>query len=369
MSIAYFAHELADAAVQKRVRMLSLAGRDVTLLGFERDRGGGNASSHNGVVLGRTQNRRFASRIFSVWMAIPRALRQKQAWRDAELIIARNLEMLALVTVLTRLLNPRARIVYECLDIHTMVLGDGIASKLVRVVERACLKRAALIITSSPAFERNYFRAKQNYQGRVLIAENKVLTPAATPSAPPPTQAPWIIAWCGVLRCKRSFDLLRSMATTGDVRVELWGMPALDQIPDFHEAIAASPGMRFNGAYKPEDLPAIYAAVHFSWAIDFYEAGGNSDWLLPNRLYESLCYGATPIAFAGVETARWLEAHGVGVVLGAPMEQSAAAFLSSLSAEAYNKLQGDVLRLDPDATRFTAEGCRAFADQLAGAPA
>ena len=36
MSVAYFAHELADAAVQKRVRMLTLADRQVTLLGFVR---------------------------------------------------------------------------------------------------------------------------------------------------------------------------------------------------------------------------------------------------------------------------------------------------------------------------------------------
>lgn len=368
MSIAYFAHELADAAVQKRVRMLSLAGRDVTLLGFERERGGASASAHGGVVLGRTQNRRFLSRILSVVMAIPRALGQRQAWRDAELIIARNLEMLALVTVLTRLLNPRARIAYECLDIHAMVLGNGPASKMMRAVERACLKRAALIITSSPAFERNYFRGMQNYQGRVLIAENKVLTPSAAPDAAPASQAPWIIAWCGVLRCKRSFDLLRSLAAKGVVKVELWGVPALDQIPDFHEAVAASPGVRFNGAYAPADLPAIYASAHFSWAIDFYETGGNSDWLLPNRLYESLCYGATPIAFAGVETARWLEAHGVGVVLAAPIEQTADAFLAGLDGEARLKLQDAVMRLDPAATRLTAEGCRAFAAELAGAP-
>ena len=40
--------------------------------------------------------------------------------------------------------------------------------------------------------------------------------------------------------------------------------------------------------------------VHFTWAIDFYEAGANSDWLLPNRLYEGGAHGAVPIALAGV---------------------------------------------------------------------
>jgi succinoglycan biosynthesis protein ExoL len=370
MAIAYFAHELADAAVQKRVRMLALAGREVTLLGFERDRGDPSAASaHQGIALGHTQNQRLIARVFSVLLAIPRALRVKQSWRDAELIIARNLEMLVLVSVLKTLTGSRARIAYECLDIHRVALSNGIAGRIVRAVERACLGGGATIVTSSPAFERYYFRGKQHLSSRIMLAENKVLTPANAAAPELGIEPPWIVAWCGVLRCKRSFDLLRKLATERGVRVELWGMPALDQIPDFHEAVAATPNLTFHGAYKADHLPHIYARAHFSWAIDFYEAGGNSDWLLPNRLYESLCYGAVPLAAEGVETARWLEAHGVGAVLGAPIERATDTFFAALTPDGYRRLRDATLQLPPEATRFTPESCRAFAAELAGAAA
>jgi len=369
MRIAYFAHELADAAVQKRIRMLTLAGDTVTLLGFERDRGGANGA-HDGIVLGRTQNRKLAQRGLAVIGALPRAWAVRAKWRDADTIVARNLEMLALVTLLTLFMRKRPRIAYECLDIHAAMLARGPVNTLVRAAERFCLKRTALIVTSSPAFERCYFRAIQHFGGKVLIVENKVLGGEAAQTQPV-EQEPWVIAWCGVLRCKRSFDLLRrtAAAQNGRVRIELWGSPAPDQIPDFHEAVAATPNMAFHGRYAPDALASIYAGAHFSWAIDFYEAGGNSDWLLPNRLYESLCFGAVPIAVAGVETARWLEAHSVGAVIAAPIEDNLPAFLSALTPDAYRRLRDAALKLDPSATRLNEESCRAFAAELAGAAA
>jgi succinoglycan biosynthesis protein ExoL len=371
MSVAYFAHELADAAVQKRVRMLTLADQRVTLLGFVRDRGAGAPPApEGGIVLGRTQNQRLAARVMSVLFAFPRALKVKAAWRDADLIIARNLEMLALASLLAPFSGrPRTPIAYECLDIHRLALADGLAGAFVRAIERFFLKRVATIITSSPAFERNYFRTRQRFTGRIVLAENKVLTADDVLAPQRAAAAPWIIAWCGVLRCKRSFDLLADLAANRGVRIELWGLPALDQIADFHDRVAATPNMSFHGTYAQTDLPRIYGASHFAWAIDFYEAGANSDWLLPNRLYESLCYGAAPIAVAGVETARWLEERQVGIVVPEPLAQNLAHFFQTLTPESYRPLNEATRRLEPEAIRFTPASCRAFAAQLAGMPA
>jgi hypothetical protein len=363
---------LADAAVQKRVRMLTLAGRDVKLLGFERDRGAGaRPSPHGAIVLGRTQNQRLLSRIVSVLLAVPRALKAGATWAGAELVIARNLEMLMLARIVTALAGSRTPVAYECLDIHRLALSKSVAGALVRAVERACLNGATLVITSSPAFERQYFRTRQRFRGRIVLAENKVLaeTQAGQTRASRRAQAPWSIAWCGVLRCKQSFDLLANLATTRGVRIDLWGLPALDQIADFHARVAATPNMTFHGPYTSSDLPRIYGAADFSWAIDFYEAGANSDWLLPNRLYESLCYGAAPLALAGVETARWLQERRVGVVLASPLARSLDDFFAALTVEDYQHLQEATQKLAPDATRFTSESCRAFAAELAGAPA
>ena len=370
MKVAYFAHELADPAVRKRVRMLEAGGCTVSLLGFERARGVPAARETTGHILGHTRNQRMFARIGSVILAIPRALRIQSLWRDADFFMARNLEMLILVTLLARLVKPKARVIYECLDIHRLMLSTGIVGAAIRAVERACLGSCALIVTSSPAFERNHFRRTQHFLGEIMLVENKVLALASLVS-PPPLAAgpPWIIAWCGVLRCRRSFQVLRDLATanSGRVVIQLWGTPALDQIPDFHDAVATTSGMVFRGRYEPDQLADIYAASHFAWAIDFYEAGGNSDWLLPNRLYESLAFGAAPIALAGTETALWLGAHRVGKVLDAPIEKNLGPFLADMTSDTYRSLRGAVLQLDSDLTRFTPAACRALVERLSGA--
>ncbi len=369
MKIAYFAPELADPAVRRRVGMLTDARCAVNLLGFARDRGAG-APDADGYVLGHTQNRKFVQRIFSVLGAIPRALALRRLWRDADVVLARNLEMLALVVLVTLIMRPRARIAYECLDIHRLMSSPGIAGRVLRAIERACLRRSAIVVTSSPAFEQHHFRQMQGFAGDIILAENKILPLAeAAPSlSARPEGPPWVIAWCGVLRCRKSLDLLRKLAneTNGDVRVDLWGAPALDQIPTFHDLVAGAPNMAFHGRYEARDLPAIYGRAHFAWTLDFYEAGGNSDWLLPNRLYESLAFGAVPLAVAGVETARWLSAKNVGLVFDASLERALSAFFLSLTPQAYEPFAMRVRALDQALLRETPDTCRAFAARLAG---
>lgn len=371
MCIAYFAHELSDPAVRKRVRMLTAGGARVEVLGFERGRHV-DAGDSKHYVLGRTQSGKFLARIASVFAAIPRALKLKSIWGEADVIIARNLEMLALACMLTLLAGKRTRIVYECLDIHRLMLGRGPATHLLRGIERACLARCALLITSSPAFESRYFRAIQNYRGETLIVENKALAlegaGAAAVRAQTP-RTPWRIAWCGVLRCRKSFDLLCAFAARmkGKVEIDLWGAPALDQIPHFHSALEGAPHMRFHGAYRVDDLPAIYGAAHFVWAIDYYEQGGNSDWLLPNRLYEGLRYGVPPIALSHVETGRWLTTRGVGLVLDEPVIESLAGFLAACAPAAYDELRAAAEAIDPAAIVFQRADCIALAETLSGA--
>jgi succinoglycan biosynthesis protein ExoL len=108
-------------------------------------------------------------------------------------------------------------------------------------------------------------------------------------------------------------------------------------LKDFDAQVAAAPGVTFHGAYDPSELPTIYAGVHFVWAIDYFEEGLNSDWLLPCRLYEGQLYGAVAIALRGVESGRWLADRGAGLLLDDPEREFGPA-LAAMNAEAYAEL-------------------------------
>ena len=122
----------------------------------------------------------------------------------------------------------------------------------------------------------------------------------------------------------------------GRFEIVLRGRPAYSEFADFDGFVAAEPYMRFDGPYRnPEDLAAIYGEVHFSWAIDFFEEGLNSSWLLPNRLYEGCRYGAVPIAMRATETGRFLADRHLGLLLDDAVAGALAALLGSHDIEEY----------------------------------
>lgn len=111
------------------------------------------------------------------------------------------------------------------------------------------------------------------------------------------------------------------------------GAPALAAIPDFDARVSGQRNVRFGGRYDwPLELAEIYRDVDVVWAGDFHDAGANSKWLLPNRLYEGGYYGAPPLAPADSETGRWIEAQGFGFTLTEPLEETLPAFVRSLDA-------------------------------------
>jgi succinoglycan biosynthesis protein ExoL len=317
--ILYLTFDLNDAATWRRVATLRMGGASVSLAGFHRGSPPPPRDGIHPVALGETFNGRMGRRALSVARAAASVVAATRPLPPPDIVLARNLEALALTPRLRGARGGRPpRVVYECLDIHRMMLGQGLRARTLRMLERRLLARSDLVLTSSPGFVRNYFAVHHPDGPAVEVIENKVLPGAATGTrAAAPPAPPFRLGWFGILRCSASLAWLDALtrARPGLYEVDLRGRPALDAVPGFHDTVAANPAFRFHGPYDAGDLPAIYGDVHFSWLVDRFEAGQNSDWLLPNRLYEGGAFGAVPIALAGTETARFLERHGLGLTL------------------------------------------------------
>lgn len=368
--ILYLVPNLSDPAVARRVAMFCLGGAEVDIAGFRRaDAPPAKLPLANVVELDITHDGRMLHRL----LATLRAGRGARGWAKGfarpDVIVARNLEMLVVANRLLPLWPEAPSLVYECLDIHRLMLRqDGIGAAM-RAAERRLMRRADRVIVSSPAFVANHFAGQASPP--VMLVENKVFAPDLPATGRNPVLTgnaqPIHIGWFGALRCNRSLAALLGLAEAfaGDIDVTLRGRPALTAFADFHSTAAAASHLRFGGPYRyPDDLADIYSAAHFAWAIDFFEEGQNSSWLLPNRLYEGCLNGAIPIALKGTETAAFMERLGIGVIVPDIEHQTLVELFSGMTPQRLRALATAVARLDPGLFRCSRAECVELVSQL-----
>ncbi|WP_254693217.1 glycosyltransferase [Sulfitobacter sp. SK011] len=373
MRVLYLAHDLDDPAVWRRVEMLRLGGAEVILAGFRR---GSGALPEPALVLGQTHNARMGQRVLAI---LRQRLKLHATFADLprpDVILCRNLEMLALAVPLHRRLQNDTRIslVYEVLDIHRLLIGRTWKARSLRWIERQLCQRIDNLIVSSPAFLRAYFEAYGQCTASALLVENKVLltsAPSAETGQKPSDFAPsrpLRIGWFGILRCPFSLDCLDRLtrARPGRYRITLRGRPALDALPDFHTIVDANPDMSFGGGYTyPDDLAGMYGEVDLAWLVDQYDTGSNSNWLLPNRLYESGMNQVPPIALDGTEIATRLRELGIGVILEKANVAIVTDALAALDPDAIGRLRQAQIAVAPQTWMVSEQDARALVNRIA----
>lgn len=371
VKIAYFVHDLSDPAVRRRIQMFTAGNAEVVLIGFRRSKESiENIDGIRPIDLGRTIDAKLGQRVFRLAHALTISRRLLPAIATADAFVARNLEMLALALRVRALSVRECPVTYECLDIHRMQSAKSVPGSLIRRLETSLASRASLLITSSPAFVREYFATLRGFRVPIAIVENKVLDtrqqtpPDIIPRTPGP---PWTIGWYGAIRCRKSLDILKSLTerSNGNIKIVTAGRPASAVFRDFNEQIANNPHISFLGAYRnPEDLNRLYETAHFSWAIDYFQEGDNSSWLLPNRLYESGLYGTIPLALRHTETGRWLQERNLGVPLDEPIERSLEHFFSALSVETYTRKAAEISQSERFLWTHDARDCQSIVKKI-----
>lgn len=361
MKIAYLAWDLWDPATVRRVAMLKLGGAELSIAGFRRrEHAPAQVAGTDALDLGRTFDGRLAHRAALVAVRCARAAALREVVRDADVVIARNLEMLAIAAAARRAFAPHAKLVYECLDIHRLMCGSGAASAALRALEAMLLRACSAVIVSAPAFITEYFERRHRRLPRVLLVENKLLAhgerPPSSARRPGP---PWRIGWFGNVRCRKSVELLKEIAgrANGAVEVVIRGRPSAHTLADLDALIAGAPHVRFAGAYTQADLAAIYSDVHFAWSLDFTDEGQNSDWLLPNRIYEGSFFNTPSIAERRKAIGAWLAEKGAGLLVDDPVTD-VVQMLSALTPQDYCLLEERTARIDTRALAFDADACR-----------
>ena len=335
--IAFFGHNVNDAAVRRRAIAFQRAGHEV--VGFMPHRGPMEETEWRVIDLGETKDNAYGQRIMSIIKGTRTATGHRDLLKRCDILYARNLDMLALAVWVCRQLKLTAPLIYECLDVHHRLVGRTFTATTLRRLEGALLKRCALVVISSPRFETEHFARYHAGAYKSFLVENRMIEGDAFPdrpgsfSAAPVQGTPLRIGWFGNLRCRKSLDLLLGLAQRfpNEIEIYLRGYPAPGVFQDFEAELAPYPNVKFCGRYRaPMDLEAIYAAVDVIWAGDWYEAGSNSLWLLPNRIYEGGYFATPALAPSGTQTAQWLSDRGGGLLLTEPVQTTLEATIAHL---------------------------------------
>ena len=349
-SILYLVHNLSDAAVRKRVKMLTAAGCDIEVVGFCRDATPpSDVEGAKAVAIGQTFDANLGQRVKAVLKNIPRVKFWRKKLQHTDTIVARNLEMLLLAQFASTLTGGK-RVVYESLDIHRSLLGSKLISRALRAIEGFLLSRSVLVLYSSPAFWREYFIPFHGAATPGLLIENKVLSLGPVPDGvTAEVEDPNIrtIGWFGNLRCRKSLARLKAIAdhADGGIKILVAGKPSAAEFPNFGEDIRHA-HISYHGSYTAEDLPDLYSRCQFAWSIDYFEEGQNSSWLLPNRIYESSLFNCVPIALENVETGRWLQSRCAGFLIPDDMsDQQIADRIQAMAPQSFSKMQGEVAKI------------------------
>jgi succinoglycan biosynthesis protein ExoL len=376
--LAYFGHDARETAVQRRILSLQLNGCRVIGFTFARRHQAERSSiPFDNVSLGTTVDRNYLKRLVPLARGLVAALRHARSLREADVIQARNIDMFALAVVARLLSGSKAKLVYEVLDVQRIFIGGGRVSSLIRAVERQLLKTADLLVVSSPDFIKEYFEPVQRYHGRWHLLENKISgsqIQAAPQSYVRPTglslgTEPWVIGWFGVLRCRKSLDMLAAIADElgAKVRIYIRGRLSREDISEaeFTQTIGQRPNIVFEGPYSsPEDLARIYENVHFNWSIDYTDAGANSDWLLPNRLYEGGFFGAVALSREATTTEKMVAEHDLGRSFAEPVAKNICDFLRDLDTASYSILRAGIMA-KPQALFVDETDTRVYLNRLA----
>ncbi|MGI9433700.1 MAG: hypothetical protein ACR2Q4_02520 [Geminicoccaceae bacterium] len=374
--VVYFGHDRTDSKVISRIESLRKLGFHVFGLTYHRVKfNRRHEPTWENVDLGTTADYAYLGRLQSLMIGALCLFRYRKRFVEASFVFARNIDM-ALLALFARFISgSRAPIAYEVLDVHRFFLGTRKRNRVIRAIERWVLSRVDALIVSSEGYIRNYYEPTQSYRGRWFLLENKVppgsISPVRTPPRHRPKElgAPWVIGWCGTMRCVQSLEFLTEIARRhrDTVQVYMCGYPTETGMDAFMAHIENEPNMIYGGGYKgPDDLAEVYAEVDLNWTIELSDASYKSDnslWLLPNRLYEGCCCHVPAIAMGGTETARKVEALDIGWVVEEPLVESVSNVLTALTTGDFQAKQ-DHLKSLPSSTFWETDDLKQVCHQL-----
>lgn len=316
MRILFLFQTAEHVRFRKRAELLIDEGLAAMIMAFERNSYPMPALPCPYRSLGSLSHRNYLKRVFPFLQAIGRI---RAASMDSGVIYCFGLDMLLLGWLAAT--GLKKALVYEVGDIREVLTGKGLKSSLFRWLERFLLGRTGLLVVTSEPFVTGYFNKIQGLdQLDYQVVENKLdrkwLSNLQSVKLKDLNEGQLWIGYFGVLRCRRSWELLQSAAAGSACRIRVY-IRGISREIDLKQADNLQ-NMVYDGTYvSPDQLPEIYSRVDMVWACYPYRESetGNWQWAKTVRFYEA-CYFQKPlIVQAGTEDSRLVEKYDLGLTV------------------------------------------------------
>ena len=301
---------------RKRAELLEEEGLAALIMAFERNSYPMPEGSFRYQSLGSLTHRNYLKRILPFVRALGRI---RAAARSSQAIYCFGLDMLLLGWLAS--LGLKRTLIYEVGDIREVLTGEGFKASLFRFLERFLLARTALLVVTSKAFVTGYFYGVQGFSAlNYQVVENKLdqnwlknLHPQEDLEV---RHGLLRIGYFGVLRCRRSWEILKKAAAGGAGRLEVY-IRGISRVIDLEE-VGDQPYMIYGGPYvSPDELPDLYGQVDLVWACYPYQGSktGNWQWAKTVRFYEACFFNKPMLVQAGTEDSRVVEEYDIGLTV------------------------------------------------------
>ncbi len=363
MKITFLLSSITFVRFLKRIEILSQLGTTASVFAFER-KGTypGKQVDFKIQKLGSISHGSYIRRIFRLLSSIKII---SGAVKQTDVIYAFGLDMLFLGH-LSKLFskNKNQKLVYEVGDIRGIFLGETVINKLFRFFERQLLKKVTLLVITSKAYYEEYFLKIQKAKNlNFHVIENKIdpnlFQSIDKMQVSDRTQDVLTIGYFGVLRCERTWQILKMLADKAADKMKIYirGVPGVGLENQLSE-IGNIPNIIYDGPYVvPDDLQAMYEKVDIVWAAYPYqgERKGNWSWARTIRFYES-CYFSKPVIVQkGTEDCKTVQEYDFGCCLDLSNVNEAVNSIMNISGDQILNWKQNVCNLPKDIYLLTNE--------------
>jgi glycosyltransferase involved in cell wall biosynthesis len=248
----------------------------------------------------------------------------------------------------------KKKFVYHIHDIREIFIDNRLINRFARTVEKVLLKRLSILVVSSYAFYENHFLKHYNFpSSNVFLLENKLESDPLLSTSDkldiPIDNGTIKIGYYGVLRCNRSWDILKTAIALAKGRLVLNARGVHDQINNFTLDVSKSENINYDGSYKGfDDLEEMYQKFDIVWAA--YPFGnhknGNRLWARTVRFYEACAFGRPVIVQANTQQAKDVLKYNIGLVVDMSNIEQAAKQILSITPVMINTWKSNLAGLD-----------------------